>query len=79
MSILIGEAQSRSEPSKVEQMIGNRSHPRHSDALFSDKKHYIVCFKDVMFEASCRGYELVKLSKEAITSLVMSEVDNLSE
>jgi hypothetical protein len=32
-----------------------------------------------MFEASCRGYELVKLTREEIVSLVLNEVANLSE
>jgi hypothetical protein len=62
-----------------EQMVGNRYHPSHSDSMFSDEKHYIVCFKDVMFEASCRGYELVKLSKEEIMSLILKEMEYLSE
>lgn len=62
-----------------EQMISNRIHLKHSDKMFSDRKHYIVCFKDVMFEASCKGYELVKLTKDEIVSLVLGEVESLSE
>lgn len=60
-------------------MVGNRCHHRHEDSMFDDKKHYIVCFKDVMFEATCRSYELVKLSREELTSMVLVEVDNLDE
>lgn len=32
-----------------------------------------------MFEASCRGYELVELSKEQVTELVAYEIDELVE
>jgi len=61
-----------------EQMIGNRSHPRHSDDMFKNEKHYIVCFKDVMFEAICRSYSLEKMSKEGVVTLVTQELDDLS-
>ena len=77
--LLYGFYEVKNSPWIREQMIGNRYHPSHSDSMFSDTKHYVVCFKDVMFEASCRGYELVKLTKEEIISLVSSEVANLSE
>ncbi len=78
-SLLYGLYEVINSPWIREQMIGNRCHERHSDSMFSDKKHYIACFKDVMFEASCTGYELVKLRKEEITSLVLEEVGNLGE
>lgn len=62
-----------------EQMVGNRIHPRHTDDLYSDKKHYVACFKDVMFEASCRGYEVVSLSKKDVFELITREISNLDE
>lgn len=62
-----------------EQMEGNRIHTRHSDSMYSGKKHYIACFKDVMFEVTCRSYELVKLTKEEVLSLVLKELENLSQ
>ena len=69
----------KNSPWISEQMIGNRAHHRHSDNMYSGLKHYVACFKDVMFEASCRGCELVKLTKEEIISLVLGEVGNLRE
>ncbi len=63
----------------IEQKNANRVHPRHSDAMFADRKHYIACFKDVMLEASCGGYELVQLSTKEILSLVSNEVSMLDE
>lgn len=69
----------KNSPWIKEQMVGNRCHPRHEDSMFVGKKHYIACFKDVMFEVTCRNYELVKLSKEELISLVLDETDNLDE
>jgi len=69
----------KNSPWIKEQMIGNRSHPRHKDSMYDKKKHYVACFKDVMFEATCRGYELVKLNKEEIIALIQSEVQDLGE
>ena len=68
----------KNSPWIEEQMIGNRCHPRHSDSMYSNKKHYIACFKDVMFEATCRGYSLVQMAKKDIVALVTSELENLS-
>ncbi|ODW54628.1 hypothetical protein BBL88_12100 [Vibrio parahaemolyticus] len=78
-SLLYGFYEVKHSPWIREQMIGNRQHPRHSDDLFLNKKHFIVCFKDVMFEATCRDYELVTLSKEEITDLVINEMNELIE
>jgi len=62
-----------------EQMVGNRIHPRHSDEMYKDKKHYIVCFKDVMFEATCRSYSLEKMNKGDVAALVSQQLEHLSE
>ncbi len=78
-SLTYGFYEVENSPWIKEQMVGNRCHPRHKDSMFDGKKHYVACFKDVMFEAICRGYELVKLSREELTSLVLGEVDNLTE
>ncbi len=78
-SLTYGFFEVKNSPWIEEQMIGNRSHPRHSDDMFKNKKHYIVCFKDVMFEASCRGYSLEVMSKEDVVTLVTQELDDLSE
>ncbi|EHH1079231.1 hypothetical protein [Vibrio parahaemolyticus] len=77
--LLYGCYEVKNSPWIKEQMIGNRQHPNHSDDLFFNKKHFIACFKDVMFEASCRDYELVELSKEQVTELVAYEIDELVE
>ena len=78
-SLLYGCYEVKNSPWIKEQMIGNRQHPNHSDDLFSNKKHFIACFKDVMFEATCRDYELVELSKEKVIELVVSEINELVE
>ena len=77
-SLTYGFYEVKNSPWIEEQMIGNRSHPRHSDDIYKDKSHYIVCFKDVMFEATCRGYTLEKMSKEDIAVLVTEELGGLS-
>lgn len=78
-SLIYGFYEVKNSPWIKEQMIGNRSHSRHSDDMYKDKKHYIVCFKDVMFEATCRGYSLEKMSKEDVLNLVTQELGELSE
>ncbi len=78
-SLTYGFYEVKNSPWIKEQMIGNRCHPRHEDSMFDGKKHYIACFKDVMFEVTCRNYDLVKLSKEELISLVVGELDNLEE
>lgn len=78
-SLLYGLYEVKNSPWIEEQMVGNRSHPCHSDDMFKNKKHYIVCFKDVMFEATCRDYSLEKMSKEDVLALVTQELDDLGE
>jgi len=60
-----------------EMMIANRIHPRHSDSLFSNDRHYIACFKDVKFESVCQTMKEVKLSKSEIDILLNKELGNL--
>ena len=60
-----------------EQMEGNRCHSRHSDSLFDGKKHYVACFKDVMFEITCRSFAEVELNQSELNKLVAEELDNL--
>ena len=61
-----------------EQMVGNRVHPRHTDSLFSGYKHYIACFKDVMFEVTCRSFEELHLSKKEINALINEQLNYLN-
>ena len=62
-----------------EQMLANRVHPSHSDSLFKGKKHYVACFKDVMLEITCRGFEEIKLSESEVSSLVQQQIEFLDE
>ncbi len=51
--------------------------PCHSDSLFDGKKHYVACFKDVMFEITCRSFTEVELNQSDLNKLVAEELDNL--
>lgn len=61
-----------------EQMIANRVHDRHTDSLFDGYKHYIVCFKDVMLEVTCRSYEEKQMSMTDFFTLVNKQLDYLT-
>jgi len=58
----------------LEMMIANHVHPRHSDSLFNDYKHYIACFKDVKFESVCREMKEVTLSEGEIEIILKKEL-----
>ena len=60
-----------------EMMVANRVHPQHSDSLFSRDRHYVACFKDVMFESICREVREVTLSKSEIEALITRELFSL--
>ena len=60
-----------------EMMAANRIHPRHSDSLFSGKRHFIACFKDVKFESACRSMKEIILSKSEVNALLDKELLNL--
>jgi hypothetical protein len=77
--LMYGFYEVKNSPWIKEQMEGNRCHPQHSDTLFEGKKHYIACFKDVMFEVTCRKYTEVALTAEEVTRLISSEIGNLDE
>ena len=61
-----------------EQMVANRVHPGHFDAMFDGMKHYIACFKDVMLEVACRSYEERQLPVGEFMSLINDQLDNLA-
>ena len=69
----------KNSPWITEQMIGNRSHSQHEDSMFSNLKHYLVCFKDVMFEVTCESYKEIKMSVQEINSLVEQQMNNLND
>lgn len=58
-------------------MRANRVHPRHEDSLFSDRRHFVACFKDVMLEVACSDMKEVQLSVDEITGMVLKQLDYL--
>jgi len=60
-----------------ELMAANRVHPRHTDALFADLKHYIACFKDVTLEVVCKEMREITLSVSEVAVIVSQQVDYL--
>jgi hypothetical protein len=61
-----------------ELMKANRIHPMHQDGFFSDMKHYVACFKDVMLEIVCDEMHEVRMSVDEVLGLVSKELENLS-
>src|SRR5689334_4514365 len=53
----------RNSPWIREQMVANRVHPRHVDAMFDGRRHYVACFKDVMLEVICQSFEEKEYSR----------------
>jgi hypothetical protein len=68
----------RNSPWLGELMRANRVHPKHDDALFSGRKHFIACLKDVMLEVVCDEMQEVQLSVEEISALVSKELECLA-
>lgn len=60
-----------------ELMASNRIHPSHEDSMFSDRKHYIACFKDVMFEVVCREFEEVMLEEADLAAIFQQQLTYL--
>jgi len=58
-------------------MASNRVHPSHKDSMFSDRKHYIACFKDVMFEVVCREFEEVVLEEADLAAVFQQQLTYL--
>ena len=77
--LIYGVYEVKNSPWIKEQMIGNRVHPRHSDSMFEGKKHYIACFKDVMFEVTCRSWEEITLTQEQVLDLLTRQLNELEE
>lgn len=57
----------------------NRVHPRHSDALFSGRRHFIATFKDVTFEVVCRGFQERQLSREDLQAVLAAAVPGFGQ
>jgi hypothetical protein len=69
----------KNSPWIKEALAANRIHPRHSDAMFEDQRHFVACFKDVMFEVRCRKMEEVSLSSSQVLELVSNQLSNLDD
>ena len=78
-SLIYGLYEVTNSPWINEQMKANRIHPRHSDSLYEGKKHFLACFKDVMFEIICRSWEEIKIPKQNIIDLVNNEISQLAD
>ncbi len=74
---LYGLFEAQNSPWVEEIRNNNRSHPRDTDVLHRGKKHYIVRFKDVTFEAIARGFEEVELTKAELMLFVEGELGQL--
>jgi hypothetical protein len=68
----------QNSPWIAELMRANRVHPMHRDSMYSDLKHYIACFKDVMLEVVCDEMQEVQLSVDEINALVEKQLDYLA-
>jgi hypothetical protein len=59
-------------------MTANRVHPRHSDAMYSNRKHYVACFKDVTLDVVCTEMQETQFSVSEIEALVSQQVGYLA-
>jgi hypothetical protein len=69
-----GLYQVENSPWIQELMVANRVHDRHQDSMYADKKHYVACFKDVMLEVVCRGFEEIQLEQDTFLSMVQEQL-----
>lgn len=69
----------KNSPWIKESIAANRNHPRHSDSLFADQRHFVACFKDVMFEVQCKTLEEVTLTSLQISALITDQIRELDE
>ncbi len=57
----------------------NETHPKHSEALFNTKKHYIIRFKDVTLEIISNGFDELQFTKTEFNKLMNNQIDFLEE
>jgi hypothetical protein len=72
-----GFYQVENSPWVREIMVANRIHPMHRDEMFSQDKHFIVCFKDVMLEVICTKYEEVTIKESTLFEIIQKELSYL--
>jgi hypothetical protein len=60
-----------------ELMTADRVHPRHSDTMDSDRKHYVACFKDVTLDVVCTEMQEAQLSVAEIEALISQQMGYL--
>src|SRR5262249_28600289 len=73
-----GLYQVRNSPWIGDLMMANRVHPMHQDWMYSDLKHYIACFKDVMLEVICSEMQEVQLPVDEINALLATQLSYLA-
>jgi len=76
---LYGLFEVKDSPWLKEADAANRVHPRHSDSMFAGQRHFIACFKDVMFEVRCRGMEEVTMTSSQIFDVIANQIRDLDE
>jgi hypothetical protein len=60
-----------------ELMTSNRVHPRHSDAMYSNRRHYVACFKDVTLDVICTEMQEAQISVAEIGAIVSQQLGHL--
>jgi len=64
-------------PWLLEVRNNNLSHPRDSNLLHANKKHYIAKFKDVTFEVIAKKYEEIELTANELFEIINQELIRL--
>jgi hypothetical protein len=72
-----GLYQVEGSPWLQEVIVANRVHPSHSDEMFADKRHYIVCFKDVMLEVIGSEYQEVAFEESELFAIIQQQLGYL--
>lgn len=76
---LYGLFEVNNSPWITEAVAANRIHPKHSESLFAGQRHFVACFKDVMFEVRCRNMEEVTMTSTQVFDLIASQIRDLDE
>jgi len=60
-----------------ESRVNNSTHPRHTDSMLQDHRHFVAKFKDVTIEVIAQNYELKTLPINFFTDFIKEQIDNL--
>jgi len=55
----------------------NSTHPRHTDSLFEDDRHYVAKFKDLTLEVIANKYALRRIKKSFFKELMDEQINFL--